>query len=535
MSQRNALTEIARSAVAAIWRALTAANSEPEEKFPTAAELDAALGHLQTEKPELALLQSLDLLATDQRGICPPLGTVAMELAMKLPIRMWPRVDEAIRRNMLSSRRPLAPLPTLHGPAVEILALCHHSGQVRAEAIRHRGQLPALLRASLLFVRLNDWAPPVRDLAEKHLPQVVGELDQNERMRLVPLVERLRDCGRSGFRERRDALEAWRMALVGERDEDAWLWCWNHAQGKERGLYLGILKSEAGVPGPRTRRALLESNDRTALLWYIRSVLPRLGDEDREAATLRLDHARVVPVRREWLTFLVETEPQAVVPKLVTTLLVPSKSLRQFARFHLARLAPMDFAAHYRAALNTAAYAPVALQGLCETCPAEGRAMAARHLDSDDAALKKAALLCLPADSIAEHVDRFLQDADDPRPGIGKVARRRLGDAGQALGVHLLSGTADWNRFSIELRTVLMKLCIAFNKWDGLELLLSHAREHDPAFVLTLVRQWRQRENRAFLRLPPERKERLKKLARTAPLPDHEKEELAFILEKAMA
>jgi len=491
--------------------------------------VEAAVEVLAHGDPEQVLPLAAELLDRDVDGACFRLNSLVLALAESLPIGAWPRMDEAIRNALFSGR--VKPVLRYHA-AEDLLALCDPSGHTRADAIQKRGTLPALLRASLLFVRLNDWAPQVRDLAERNLPLTIRELGASDRMKLVPLLERLRNCGRHTFRGIQ-AMEAWRAGLVGSLDEEAWLSCWHTATGRERGLYLRILKGERSVPGPRVRRALLESSDRMALLWFIRSILPSLPPTERDVATAWFETSKSVPVRREWLTHLIEVDPGAAVPQLAGLLLNPSRSLRQFARFYLERFAPMDFAAHYRAAFENPARAVVALQGLCETSSTEGHALALRCLDAADLALKKTALLCLPEESLFGLVDRLLVDADEPWPGIAKAARKRLGDVGQALGAHLVSEPSQWTGFSDNLRGFLLVLCPSFSKWDGLELLLKHGGLLDVHLLSALVSKWLYRENRAFIRLSPGRRQTLLELSGASWLPEAQRVRFAFILREA--
>ncbi|RYD49825.1 MAG: hypothetical protein EOP83_24715, partial [Verrucomicrobiaceae bacterium] len=168
---------------------------------------------------------------------------------------------------------------------------------------------------------------------------MLAKLGPDQKMALVPLVDRLYYCERHGHSK---ALDAWRISLITPFDENEWLKSWHPSQGRDRRVYLELLKQTGTTPGKAVREALLKSNDRMALLWYLKEVLPKLDGSDREEAVKAIALSRAIPVRRVWLEQLLEGQPTGAVPELMETLMDRSRSLRHFARFHLSRLVAMD-------------------------------------------------------------------------------------------------------------------------------------------------------------------------------------------------
>jgi hypothetical protein len=458
-----------------------------------------------------------------------PLSGLMLVLASRLPAGAWPRVDEEVRRRLMSFAGQ-TDLP-FADPGLIVLAACHPSGWIREKAVRLVRILPEEIAVRLLLVRINDWARPVRNRAELLLSPILAKLSPDQKMALVPLVDRLRHCGRHGNSK---TVEAWRISLITPFDEKEWLGSWLRSEGRDRRVYLELLKQTGTIPGPAVRQALLKSNDRMALLWYLKEILPRLEDNDRHEATQMISRSRAVPVRREWLGQLVEIDRAKAVPLLMETLTDRSRSLRHFARFHLARLTPLlDLAAHYRSALHSPGLEAVALRGLTEVAPADGYQEAVQRLSSPASMVRKAAVESLPPDRLGEHLDRLLEIASESEPGPSKSARRRLVEIAPELGDHLLTNPQAISASPDDLQLQFIRLAPFFRKWQGLEYLLLRLLHHGARHKkLVALRVWQSRERLSFIPLKEEGRLRLLKLLDKLDLPERVGGELRFILER---
>ena len=364
-----------------------------------------------------------------------PLSELILALASRLPAGSWPRVDEEVRRRLgVFGQQTDFPFAD---PGLIVLGASHPSGWVREKAVRLVDILPEEIAVRLLLIRINDWAKPVRHHTERLLSPMLGKLDPDQKMALVPLVDRLRHCGRHGNSK---TVVAWRISLITPFDEEEWLKSWLRSEGQDRRVYLELLKQTGTIPGPAVRQALLKSNDRMALLWYLKDILPRLEENDRQEATEMISRSRAVPVRREWLGRLVEINRTKAVPLLMEALTDRSSSLRHFARFHLRRLTPLlDFAAHYRSALKNPSLEAIALRSLMDVSWVNAFQEAVHRLSSPDSKVRKAAVESLPSFQLAEHLERLLEIASEGEPCPSKSARRRLVEIAPELGAHLLA------------------------------------------------------------------------------------------------
>ena len=492
--------------------------------------VEEAVRILAAADPAEMILELVSFRWRSPTDLARPLSDLILTLASRLPAGSWPRLDEQIRQRLMLFVNDTE-LPSPVDPGLIVLAICHPSGWIREKAIGLAGILPNQTVVSMLLVRINDWARQVRHRAELMLSPSMAKLNPEQKMALVPLVDRLRYCGRL---DQSKALEAWRISLITPFDENEWLKSWDRSQGRDRRVYLELLKQTGRIPGETVRKALLKSNDRMALLWYLKEVLPKLEGNDREEATEAITRSRAVPVRRAWLEKLLENQPIEAVPVLVETLMESSRSLRHFARFYLSRLAPMDFAAHYRSALNSPRVENVALRGLTEVSATEGHLEAVRRLASSDSRVQKAAIESLAADQLGDHLDRLLEIAGQAESGASKAARKRLLEIAPLLGIHLLSNPNAIAASPADLQLHFIRLAPFFGKWQGLDYLLQQLLESGlREEKIEGLRVWMLRGGQSFIKLKGEQRSGLLNLLDELNLPDSLREDLRFIVKRA--
>lgn len=459
------------------------------------------------------------------------LGPLVLHLAGRLAPHFWPKVDESIR-NEWDRATTWSPAASMRGDAAGIIvAICHPSGQVRERGLRMTGSLPAVIETGLLLVRANDWAKQVRTLAADRMEPALARLAPGDKILMAPLVARLRKCGRLGNPA---GIETWFDRLAESLDEAAWLRAWSLSRGDERRSYLDLFKRTDRLPGPDVRGALVGSNDRSALMWYVKDVLPRLNETERSEATVAIARSRAVPVRKHWLLHRIECDPTAALVDLVDVLTDRSRSLRHFARFHLARLSPMDFEAHYHAALANAGFEPWALRGLTEVSPSAGHREALARLSSGSSSVKKAAIECLDSGALGTFLDDLLNEFATGHPGPAKAARKRLGEVIQPLGCHLTGNPSIFSNLPPEIRSYLVRVSPGFSKWQALDFLLNQAG--DPALSAAreeALRIWLRREGRSFIKLQAARKRNLLAILPQCRLPGTLEERIRFLLERA--
>lgn len=452
-------------------------------------------------------------------------SAIFLELALKVPPRAWPRIDEEFR---IWGRLPRGEGCDFdQDPAKIITGACHPVGFVRERAVKQFGLLPPLIASCLLLVRVNDWVLPIRERARNAFAPSLGLLNGDQKLGILPLIERLRHCGRH---QPGPLAEQWKELLGGTLDEDEWLRAWQQCPQREKRNYVDLIKISGRLPNPLTQNAILRSNDRFALLWFIRDVLPRLDESQRLAADKLLSQSRAVPVRREWITSLIENSPGEAAERLKALLLDASASLRSFARFYLSRLESMDFTEHYSLLLKDPRHEAVALSGLAEVAPALAHTEAIPRLQSPVPAIRKAAILALSEDSLSGLIDWLFEQAQTAMPGVAKAARKRLSQIA-ALGPHLTMHPEQFLAFRPSLQVFLVRLSPRFGKWDALEFLLrcsSMTSLQDVTYES--LHRWNAKSNRSFIQLSSAKRAKLISLAEEATISERFRGHALFLL-----
>lgn len=491
---------------------------------------------LESSPPD-ETLAALSVCYWDAEGeLREALGPLLLELAANLPPHFWPRIDEAIRRNwgkQISSRK------FVPGPATVLVAMSHPWGAHRERACELADLLPPKLAASLLLVRVNDWACQTMELAMNKMETALQRIGPQDSIALAPLVVRLRGCGRFSFfrwanpkAEAPEArIERWLDLLARNFDPAEWRKAWPLSSNKERRSLLELLQRSGIDPDREIRQILFGSNDRAALLWYVRDVLPRLSGSDRLEAADAIARSRAVPVRKIWLHHLMEEKPDVAVQELTALLTDRSGSLREFARYHLGRLAPMDFSAYYLAALANPKVEPWALRGLAEVSPQAAYQEADIRLQSSFPSIRQAAIECLNPAILGDYLDYLLIQFSEKEPGPAKAARKRLHEIRPLVGAHLLLHRDLMSGFPLEAERTLIRMAPYFTKWQGLEFLLwrdSESQAHEE--VREALRFWMGRESRAFLKLNAGKSIPLLELLEQTKLPERTKEILRLAI-----
>lgn len=451
-----------------------------------------------------------------------------LKFAINLPVMAWPKADEEIRKN--------GGLPYGHSsesnddPAWIIVSACHPNGVVREKAIDRVHVVPPMIGACLLLLRVNDWVLPVRNKARDAFARALGLLDSSQRMALLPLIERLRECGRLADIE---MVDQWVAIVSGSFDEASWLHAWSNCLPREKRIYVNLIKASSRLPSSLVRDAILGSNDRFALLWLIRQVLPYLDEEARDASVDLIARSRAMPVRREWLMFLLDSSPEKAVDPLKQILCDSSSSLRSFARFYLSRLAPMDFASHYVQLLHDPDLESLALISLSEVSPDQAHAQAIPRLDSPVAKVRKAAILALDGKSLDGHMNFLLEQAISSMPGVSGAARKRLSQI-PGLHAHFNAHWDDFLKFPPSLQNYLAVIAMNSGKWTSLEFLLrcSPVLQED-IDVNKLIHNWLREMNRSFTGLSRTQRDHLAMLAAAARIKESLREAILFVLKKS--
>jgi|GEM_PF-2677733 len=482
-----------------------------------------ALACLESTPSEAAIPQMAYLLwggGSELRTLLEPLF---LQHALAVPSEQWFRVDEEIRRwthhwsypqeiDEGSQKKAMA-----GSTALILIGLCQASGYVRQRAMKLTLRLPRILCEALLVVRVNDWVKVIRNAAASKLELLLPQLTAAEKMQLAPLLWELRLHTRH---RSLDMIDSWERIIAYNLDLDAWSGAWEKTPRTYRKALLAILKKSNASLSFEICKTILSSNDRGAIIWVICEVLPTMEMKSEEDASELIRRCKAVPVRREWLSYQMESKRGDTSAILRAALLDTSCSIRRVAQYYAGLEQDFDFLAFYREALKHPETEAKALYGMAETASQEAYQEAVMRLSSSVPAILKAAIFALPSETLGQHVGMLVNAVQSNLPGVSKAARLRLEERIKDLGAEIVASPDRWNGFSFTFQKLMFHWSPRFSKWDGLEFLLDHLEDlrwQNEAIIA--LNKWDRRSNASFVKLPSARRERLaKKVAVLSPL-----------------
>lgn len=495
--------------------------------------LEEARSRLLESPPEKVLPLLIPEFVRSSKGLGQILGPILLSLAEKVPPESWLSLDQEIRSKFWNVPRIANRDHSKESdnPASILVGLCDPSGHRREQAIHQAHQLPGLLGPILLLVRLNDWAQPIRKKVASRILDILATLPPDNMMRLVPLIARLKECLR---RDPLEWLDDWPKFVASRFNEAVWLEMWAKSSQRNKVFYFKLIQAFDSPPPKAVSDALLRSNHRTVLFWFIRNLLPRLDQTTSEDARRVLSSSHAVPVRRAWLEFVIEESPEKAIPELFLLLLHRSKSLRQFSRFYLSRLKPTNFADHYLKALENPSTEAIALKGLSEVSEIQARPEILARLDSPVPTVRCAAINCISTEQLESLLPRVLYHCNSAVPSLSKTCYKRLMEIPREVGGYLLAHPKFFEALPEEAQIRMIRLAPNFAKWDGLEFLLtwdSFPSLHDE--ISRQIEVWKSREGRAYISLQSSRREKLSGMLEKSSLRERWKELIRFVIQNA--
>lgn len=486
--------------------------------------------------PELALAQLAPLAWQAGGELGDPYSTLLTRLISQIPSSKWVNVDEQMRMSdhsiPFADQLRKAERNFKSGPEWIVLGLCHASGRIRESALQRIDTVEPGIALCLLAVRANDWVPAIRSQAMDRLESLFASSSSGSRLFALPALIRLREAWRHQSHAR---IESMLQALARRFDGQEWFDVWSRSSGRDRSAYVDLMIRSRHAPSGNLLDVLIACNDRRILLWLLRDVMPALDHVKQESLRQVIRRSRVAALKRAWFDWLRESQPEELWrPELASALFDTGKSIRQYARFHLAAGEKMDFSEIYRNGLGDPRLEVVALAGLMEVDPEAAHLEALVRLDSDIPAIRRVAILALSEDWLGSEISTALGWLESPVPGVAKAIGKRLLPLARQVGADWIGSANLRSHASPAIRRWIVSHADRFQKWDGLEALLRELRKPVPIdSAESGLARWRESENRSFVRLPPPRRALLEQLMASVRLPPPTLQSLKFLLSRA--
>lgn len=352
----------------------------------------------------------------------------------------------------------------------------HHNGYVRQAAVRLLAQVHDGSELPYLLIRQNDWVEPIRADARGAVQARLNEAYVPHFVANLPLVIHLLAFRRSDHSD----LVRRIVGMLVQPEHDVLLAQAIHSPGRavRRSVVRLALEAEK-EHRPRVVAHALASPDGVVRLWGSRHVGSCFSGELLEGVLHSLSRDGFMPVRREALIVRAATSRDSGRKLWHQALLDGHQSMRELARFHLAKLGEVDWAGVYRQALMEQPDSLAALAGLGETGDSSDLTAIRTYLKSPLPSRRRAAVIAcaqLGGENFVADLFECLQDAS---PAVVREVRKRLGAFASSLdGERLCRVVMEDDR--PDVRATALRLIDALGKWRSLPWLIRASVHQDP-------------------------------------------------------
>ena len=240
----------------------------------------------------------------------------------------------------------------------------HPRGYIREAAVTQLARIHSGAELPFLLLRLNDWVAKIHDAALAAIESRLESEQFDDFMANLDLVFRLEECRRY---DHTAVVSRVIKALASPDYADQLATALRSASRTVRRRTYRATVEFGGADATRVIRQCLRSDDGVLRLWATRDAKFLLADKELQEALPAVLDDRFLPVRRESLLCVMARFPDQTVKWLTLALLDQSRSLREFARFHLRKAPDVDIANYYRENLNRPDTLRQAIVGLGET------------------------------------------------------------------------------------------------------------------------------------------------------------------------
>jgi len=378
-----------------------------------------------------------------------------------------------------------------------LLASLDPNGRIRESALHKLSENPSASALPFMLLRLNDWVPVLRRLADNWLARHIHGFTTEELVRVLPILAAMAD--------RRNAaasslMSSMTLRLSGLDNVPLLVSALNDCDSRTRRFIFLLLGGSGAFADESIQRGLIKSHDPFTAVLFL-DALEKTSVPVGRGVLLAAVHARSVMLRNKALQLWQTRKMGGLTAILEERLLDESAATRQFARYWLNQEWPdREFSAFYRAATQNPRPRAVAaaLAGYHECGGKLEDEEYAAWLKHPAAIVRRVALKCFAA-AIPEKaqivVRQFaLSEADPTLRGVAfQVIQSRRG----WLSIDDITSLA-LNGTGLGLRLKALSLLRREDKWLQLPLLLELlAGSDDPLLssVFTALRDWKARFN----------------------------------------
>ena len=380
------------------------------------------------------------------------------------------------------------------------LATSHRNGYVREKALRKLSLVTTGVEVPFLILRLNDWVPNVRELANTAIRSRLRPEYSTKLIANLELLSHLEHARRADHSEITDAInqllqsdECRTELLASLNSKDRFV---------RRACFKLVLASTTSDLQQQVVTQALNTNDTNVRRLAAETVRTAFTGATLERFLERIKRDPFMPVRREALRTAVELKLPQVTEALREALLDPTQSIREESRHHFRKIEAMDFGAFYRQHLTTAKPQMLfaAISGLGETGRPPDDTLLLPFCTHSASSIRRAAIKALAALKPEAHLETFLSALEDEAGGVSRLGAKVL-----ARRTSSISAARLWDLFvstpHLHVKRNVLSLMAKFTKWESISYLVRAHCEDDEEIVTMskfAVNRWLFYFNRSF-------------------------------------
>lgn len=378
------------------------------------------------------------------------------------------------------------------------LASSHFSGYVREAAVAELASQRTGKELPFLLIRLNDWVPQVRNVAEQAVRARIEPAYAVHLLANISLVLRLRVCGRVEKRFVDDICDLLKRAE-----------CKNVLQAGTSSKDKAVRRISfqlAAEAEPSTRAAIIRTAmtdpDAVARSWAARHFLPDVSPSELPGVIEPMLNDRFMPVRRDALWSAATRRPDIAKQPLRAALLDSHVSMRDTARQFLAVAEVEDVAAFYADVLANGSDKQrfAAICGLGETGTTADVPVVMPFLSSPSTRLRRAAVYAIGRLDLEGQLQRLVCVLSDAKPSVSREAFKALQPKARYVALPDLEVLAAESS-EIHVRRNALTLISHAAKWKKIPALLKACADKDARIAeqaARALRAWMHNYNSSF-------------------------------------
>lgn len=352
----------------------------------------------------------------------------------------------------------------------------HRNGYVRHEAVLRLSAINDGTELPFLLIRQNDWVRQIADDAQAAIEQRTNDNYLPHLVKSLPLILHLSSFSRY---DHSIIVRKLLKIIVNDQHDD---FLRRAVESSDRVVRRKIVRLGLALEGDhqmRLMRHALRSEDPIVRLCGCRH-LTQVADSEMLIDLLGLlRNDSSMPVRREALRLHAERFPSQAKETWWTALLDRSSSIRELARFHLAKHEDFDATGFYRQTVSEQPDSLAALEGLAETADSSDISYLRTLLTHKFPTRRYAAIRGLAQVGGEAVVPDLIHSLRDDNPRVAREARKSLqGRLELIQGEDLLSVALEAHHpYS---RRVAIDMIADLGKWTCLPWLIKAASVCDP-------------------------------------------------------